>query len=203
MSANRYRVVCSCGHEDAVFLHPWESERKLDWYRREGICTNCYFTTEGRRRLSERRAAHARKAQAKNEALGLPLLEGTPREVEWAECIRARFIPALERYTRKAAKKPPAPLSAAALSELRGSLGLILSEWRACASAACWVDPLRNLPGSAMVEMWALQQIAARDLAPNAMTELEAFAAELPWFRPGEHCAAFRAIERARQAGAA
>jgi hypothetical protein len=77
----KYNILRKCGHEEAVEIYGPVKDR--DWKAaREAkkLCSACY------------RAEQIRKAQEASQAAGLPELTGTPKQVAWAEQIRARVI---------------------------------------------------------------------------------------------------------------
>ena len=81
----QYSVDFSCGHRDTVALLGRLDDRwrKLDWLAEVGACPTCYRDARARRHADQSRTAVEANAQA-----GLPALEGTPKQIAWAECIR-------------------------------------------------------------------------------------------------------------------
>ncbi len=82
----KYEVTYSCGHEGVVQLYGKESERKrkIEWYESCGLCPECY-------------KAHTREEEAKlvkdiESKFDLPQLVGTPKQIEWAVKIRAKYL---------------------------------------------------------------------------------------------------------------
>lgn len=82
----KYDVTYSCGHTATVELYGKHSDRdnKIAWMEREGICPECY-----KRQQQAKRAAET--AAAKEANVGLPTLEGSEKQIAWAETIRAKF----------------------------------------------------------------------------------------------------------------
>lgn len=76
-----YRVRHTCGHAVDMQLYgpAAERERRLAWLRSRP-CRDC------------ERAEEASDARRQADALGLPPLEGTPKQAGWAERIRADFV---------------------------------------------------------------------------------------------------------------
>lgn len=73
----RYNVTYSCGHHGVVDLYgpTKEREHKLAWYQSECLCDDC--------------AARIRAEE--NSALGFPELEGSEKQVKWADDLRHKF----------------------------------------------------------------------------------------------------------------
>lgn len=90
----KYTVKCSCGHEIEVNIYGKESEResKIKWYETEAVCPECYKS----------KMENERKAAA--DGLNLPELEGSEKQVAWAEKIRAAFIRSYESTVNTYAK---------------------------------------------------------------------------------------------------
>jgi len=83
----KYTVHYSCGHPGTVQLVGKESdrERRIEWLEREGLCPDCYKA----RKDAEHAAENAAAAEANRN---LSALEGTPKQVAWAESIRAKAL---------------------------------------------------------------------------------------------------------------
>ena len=77
----KYTVTRSCGHSETHQLYGkyTERERKIAWMETT-LCRECY------------RAKQADDAAAKTRDAGLPELTGTPKQIAWAESIRAAAI---------------------------------------------------------------------------------------------------------------
>ncbi len=74
----KYSVTFSCGHEETVELYgkTADRERKIEWMENYAVCSECY-------QRHKKEQEEARKA-----GRNLPDLEGTPKQVAWAEKIR-------------------------------------------------------------------------------------------------------------------
>lgn len=85
----KYKVKFSCGHESEVVLYGKTSirERKLKFFEREGLCGNCYKEKE-----KERIQKETEYQKELSKLMGLPELEGTPKQVDWAITIRGKMI---------------------------------------------------------------------------------------------------------------
>lgn len=80
----KYTVTHSCGHQhEYQFFGKYEDRyKKLDWL--EGMpCPEC--------RVAAEKAAAAAERE-KQQGLNLPDLKGTPKQMAWAEDIRAQFV---------------------------------------------------------------------------------------------------------------
>lgn len=96
----KYEVKFSCGHTETVELFGKSSdrERKIEYYENCGVCSECY------------KARKAREAEQANE--GLPVLEGTPKQIDFAKSIRANVIKEMEREITAARNATPEMLKA-------------------------------------------------------------------------------------------
>ncbi|MFB6814348.1 hypothetical protein ACFCV8_07360 [Streptomyces sp. NPDC056347] len=90
----RYQITHSCGHEATVQLSG--SRRDREWRagkEEERPCRECWQKERDREREEERRAAVEAAGRE-----GLPELEGSPKQVAWAETIRRDLISRLEEF---------------------------------------------------------------------------------------------------------
>lgn len=79
-----YTVKCDeCGCEFQIVLFGKMSQREWHLEHDSHICDDC---------TARLRAEQNAKAAAENAAAGLPVLEGTPKQVAWAESIRAKLL---------------------------------------------------------------------------------------------------------------
>lgn len=78
----KYTVTYKCGHTGTVELFGKESERrhKIAFYEENYICPECY------------EAEQAARIDAENKEYNLPALEGSEKQIAWAEKIRVKFI---------------------------------------------------------------------------------------------------------------
>lgn len=74
----KYSVTFSCGHEETVELYgkTVDRERKIEWMENHGLCSECY------------KAKMREQEEARKVGRNLPDLEGTPKQIAWAEKIR-------------------------------------------------------------------------------------------------------------------
>lgn len=111
----KYGITYSCGHPGSVQIVGPIADRagKVAWYEQHGICPACKTA----RHEAERAAANA-ASRATNAAEGLPALEGSPKQIAWAETIRREQI---DKVLAFAADGVVARLIANAVRHLRRS----------------------------------------------------------------------------------
>lgn len=80
----KYDITYACGHTGTVNLYGpnKERERKISWLESRCLCKECEEAENAKRRAEE-------KAQ-----LGLPELEGSEKQVKWADDLRHEFYTA-------------------------------------------------------------------------------------------------------------
>lgn len=78
----KYEVTYSCGHTGWIDIggKGAEREKRINYLEHHGLCPDCY------------KAAQEAKNAAKKEKFGLCELSGTPKQVAWAEKIRAEWF---------------------------------------------------------------------------------------------------------------
>ena len=80
----KYEITYSCGHEDMIELFgPTKTREWILKKEAEKICPNCQ--AEERTRLSAQAAERAAK-------MDLPKLQGSPKQIQWAETLRMEFV---------------------------------------------------------------------------------------------------------------
>lgn len=127
----KYAITYRCGHEDRVSIEGPQKDRawKLE---REATkdCPACFIN-----RREAARAEAATTAQATNIAQGLAALTGSPKQIAWAEQIRAAMQPGFAqlRTQLEAVRATAKPEQIAALE---GALATLDHETR----AAWWID---------------------------------------------------------------
>ena len=109
----KYNVVFSCGHEAEVELFGPETERrkKIEYFKDRGICPECYNALK---------AAEADERKAAMEALGLPELTGSPKQVAWAEKLRESRIKEISDTAKNLKKREDAMKEALAKMKSEG-----------------------------------------------------------------------------------
>lgn len=90
----QYNVTYACGHEGTVDIYGRSRDR--EWklaHEEEKLCPDCWK----KQRDEERAKQNAEAAEANKEA-GLPELEGTEKQIAWAESIRKSMIDHIIEY---------------------------------------------------------------------------------------------------------
>ncbi len=82
---------CGCAGHVQAFGNRSDRERKANWLAERRACEPCFAAEREAQQKAEQEAA---KAQA--EEWELPALEGTEKQVAWAERIRADLVKAIE-----------------------------------------------------------------------------------------------------------
>lgn len=89
----RESITYACGHAETVQLYgPRQRRESRARWLAESECGTCWKAQQDRER-SERSERNA----AANRAAGLPGLQGSPKQVAWAETIRAEMLDGLTR----------------------------------------------------------------------------------------------------------
>jgi len=90
-------VTRACGHTETVAIYgPYKAREGRLEYEATKLCADCY-----------RKQKAAEQAAAKDEVadvirrLGLPELEGTPKQIAWAEAIREKRVAELIARVRE------------------------------------------------------------------------------------------------------
>lgn len=88
----KYTITHTCGHEHEyqLFGKSRERDRKIAWLEKQE-CPAC------------RRKAEEEAAKKATEGMELPELEGTEKQVKWANTIRGQFINATRTYNETCA----------------------------------------------------------------------------------------------------
>lgn len=82
----KYTVEFSCGHTDTIDLvGPYEERyKKIEFFEREGLCPDCYKKKNKKNR--------EKTIAAYKEKYNLCNMEGTEKQIAWAEDIRKEFF---------------------------------------------------------------------------------------------------------------
>ncbi|QHJ77139.1 MAG: hypothetical protein [Bacteriophage sp.] len=116
----KYYITYKCGHEATVQINGTnvhgERERKAAWYGTID-CPEC-------------KAANTAKT---NKNAGMADLDGSPKQVAWAESIRGELLPELDQERQGCAEH-------GATAEQLAQIDTVLAWLRDQQSAAWWID---------------------------------------------------------------
>ena len=126
----KYDVVFSCGHEERIelFGKGTERERKIAWFKKHGLCSDCY------------KAEQQAKAEQRAAAWELPALTGSPKQIAWAERIRSDFFTDFEDLEKESGQTTA---EAAAKDE---RFGAFLAWVKSQTEARFWIDHKDTCP---------------------------------------------------------
>jgi len=132
-----YKVKCVCGEEFKKYI----SGKNADWIAENGdhICQEC--------RDKERDSA-AQEAAEKAKRQGLPALEGSEKQIKWAEQIRQKLYEERDKTIEEVLKMIPLTIleklefdSEAEEKEWRGKIEEVLDEiFNTKNQASYWID---------------------------------------------------------------
>jgi hypothetical protein len=166
----KYDVTHSCGHTAThqIYGPGKERERKLDWLSTT-LCYDCYAT----KRDAERAAGNAAAAES-NQVAGLVPLVGSPKQIAWAESIRAPICAALRAI--EANPNLHAELSEAAREEAGDAIILVVDEVVSRTDSKWWIEAGQYLLAKTERDArdYVVEQIEERNLTPVAAAELVA-----------------------------
>lgn len=129
----QYQVTRKCGHEETVDLRGKMDKRewRLANVEPDKLCSECWATQQ---------AAEAEVAAENAAENGLPELEGSEKQINWAETIRADAIEqidkCLDEFENKCEKKFGDEITAESMSIYRGICDRIATN----ADAGWWID---------------------------------------------------------------
>lgn len=86
----KYEIKFSCGHTETIQLYGKmkDRQRKIEYFEREGLCSECY-----KKVVAQEEQDVAKKADIYIKSIGgVPELEGSEKQVAWAEKIRKQLI---------------------------------------------------------------------------------------------------------------
>lgn len=90
----KYDVTYTCGHTDTIQIYGPGRDRERKLANEESkLCPDCYKA----KLEADRQKQNAEAAEA-NQAAGLPKLEGTEKQIAWAESIRKSMIDHIIEY---------------------------------------------------------------------------------------------------------
>ena len=125
-------VMCACGHLDVVNVRGGRERRakRIENYSRE--CEKCWKV----RHRSERAAASAAAGEWA-KTMHLPELEGSKKQIAWAETIRRNVFEALERHSSDSIRHATGVRSENAM---RKRFDAVRERMMAETSAKVWID---------------------------------------------------------------
>ena len=136
----KYNINYACGHDAVEQIYGKHKDREsyIQWAEGSKLCPECWA-----KKQAEERAAENAKAAAANQSASLPALIGSPKQIAWAETIRAKALAASGNQIRHDAEellaKSPAdkqPMMRAVLEAMRSAK----SELEQQTSAKWWIE---------------------------------------------------------------
>jgi hypothetical protein len=122
----KHSITHSCGHEvEHTLFGPYEGRRRRIEELTGTPCPAC----EQAKRTEATAAANAEAAKAASEA-GLPVLQGSEKQVAWAETIRMKAIAEAEAAIARTATTP----------ERQEQVAPLLAKLKAQDQARWWID---------------------------------------------------------------
>lgn len=119
-------VTHACGHRTVHNLFgPYNSRQQRISELERRLCRDCWEAKRDEAHAKENAAAAAKAAEA-----GLPALEGTPKQIAWAESIRVKAI----------ADAEAAIAATATTAERKAQVAPLLAQLKGENSAAWWID---------------------------------------------------------------
>lgn len=93
----KYEILFACGHTAIIQLYGKHKERYsyIEWCKEHRVCPECYEKAkleEKEERLAEYKK-EAEEAKIEAEAMELPQLEGSEKQINWAMYIRKKLLP--------------------------------------------------------------------------------------------------------------
>ena len=126
-------ITRACGHSEKVAIYGPYAQRDAALEREKAkVCAACYAAQKDQAR---QQAAQAAAEQA--QAAGLPALQGTEKQVAWAEQIRAQAIQAVDALL---AQQGEAQREDPRWARLEAAVAALRQQ----AAAAWWIDNRGN-----------------------------------------------------------
>ena len=157
----KYTITRSCGHDETHNIGGPVKLRdsKATWLE-SGICRECW----AKEQAEARRAANVIASDA-NKANGLPALSGSPKQVDWAETIRAEKLAEIDTHYAKMLSQWAAmdltPAQAEQIERGKHMFMAGLATLKGESSAAWWIDN-KDRPGRLIVKQVADEVEAAK-----------------------------------------
>jgi len=125
----KFTVQHTCGHE-ITHRHRGpeaEQQRRREWLRSRP-CQACWRTEQ------------ADAATVQRDDLGLPTLEGSTDEIDWAEVIRAKAIARNRELYSRVTRKPKDPAENTMHEAILEAANKAMRELEAQAQASWWIE---------------------------------------------------------------
>lgn len=157
----KYDVERACGHTETVDLYGPRKNRewRIENVEAEKLCRECYLA-----KLAEERELANKQAAEEAQAQGLPKLEGTEKQVAWAETIRQEVLAAIDEFIVEDEAEDPRVIE-------------LISHIKSKVSASWWIDHretsnyrIRRLLEAAIDEVNTLK-LESHPAAQDAKTE--------------------------------
>lgn len=124
-------ITYTCGHSDTIQVYgPYKGRDAIAAREARKLCPACYQA-----KLAADRAAESAAAAEQAQAAGLPALTGSPKQIAWAESIRAKQVAQLQALDAKLAVAP-----ATANTEAVRIGREIIASMIARTDAKAWID---------------------------------------------------------------
>ena len=154
----RHDVTHACGHVVAHNIVGPERDRpgQAAWLATR-VCETCYAAQQ-----AEARAAASAAAAESAAELGLPPLDGTPKQVAWGERIRGKHMAELQamQASRAARGEPPEPLA-----ELDAAASVMVRQ----VAAKWWIDRAEGQTLAQVLEGISGRRLEARKTDADAL----------------------------------
>ncbi len=144
----KYEVTFSCGHTETVTLFGEEKsrQRKIKYLEEHGFCSDCEEEERERKKIEDNEKS---AAYAKEYAFAFPELQGTPKQVAWAETLRYKVFRGVDEILRdnmevykneiKAEVIKPAKVEKTLTTVINASIS-IMAFFRTHDNASYWID---------------------------------------------------------------
>lgn len=143
----KYTVTRACGHVETIALIGKHKDRewRLENVEPQKLCSECWKAD-----LERKREEETQKAIEEAQESGLPALEGTEKQIAWAERIRIKMLDELDVMVTKASENRDAILKEykITLEDIDAAVRSI----QAKTSASWWIDH-RDLPTYSLAEL--------------------------------------------------
>ncbi|WP_217230768.1 hypothetical protein [Streptomyces anulatus] len=163
----QYGITHACGHHETVQLCGKSSQReaRARWLEHSD-CGSCWKS-----RRDRQRAEDAERDAAANRTAGLPELQGSPRQITWAETIRASMLHGLTLAREHLTQAAQAADGEEQLSRLEQHLQYTDSAHMAVAAvtSAKWLIDHRDLPARHLIQKAAQGTLRPRTPQQQAL----------------------------------